>query len=479
MIIKNIKTNNFRNLSDTEIQFCTGLNVIKGPNEAGKSSLLSAIKFSLFGDATTTSTEVQAHKRWDVDRSFDLQTYLDEDGQSFIVTRDYENKRNNIILPDGTSFKDKKRIQEKLSELIGLPSEKCFDSTICINQDEIRKIEAGIPEIKTLLEEKISGGNIDPNQILKSLNKESTELKRAGYKSPGLIKQTEIRLNELMKQLEAVKDTVKKTENYKTELNKALEGLLHLNKEFDLKEKAVKNAKKYVDVKRQYDELSKKFDYLDKVIDRRTKNSQELERISKELEIITSDLKTKEEKLSKAEQALMLKSKKENCEKEIKDISSDVDRLDRLEKELADLEQKLSQKPEIDEKDYKNALRLPGEIDSLAMALSAQEVIVHITPKGKLSIAYRADGSDQIKKDLEKTEKLAISGKEQIELQIEDLADIDIIRKGEEMRAVMNEYKRKKEVLNYILRGYSVSTLDDLKQVWEEKAVKMLNIKPS
>lgn len=469
MIISKIKPDNFRNLPDSDIQFSSGLNVIKGPNEAGKSSLLNAIKLSLFGDAASTSAEVQTHKRWGSDKSFSIEIHLDENGQPFIVSRDYENKRNTIILPDGTSFKDKKRIQERITSLVGLPSEKCFISTVCINQDEIRKIDAGIPEVKTLLEEKISGGDIDPNQILKSLNKENVELKRAGLRNPGFIKQTETRLSELTGQLENTKGTVKKTESFKTELSKVLEDLQRLSKELDLKEKTVKNAKKYVDVKKQYDEFSKKYDALDKVIERRRTNSQGLEKVSKEFDGVAGDLKTKEERLREAEQALELMSKKETCEKEIKSISSDVTRLVSLEKELGEINQKLSQIPDIDKKDYTNALKLPGEIDGLARVLAAQEVIVHITPKKKLGIIYKTDESEDIKKDLEKSEKLTISGKGQIVLQIEDVADIDVIQTGEKMRAVVDEHRRKKEVFSYLLRKYKVTSVDSLRDVWEEK----------
>lgn len=469
MIVENIKTNNFRNLSDAEIQFQVGLNVIKGPNEAGKTALLNAIRLSLFGDATTTSAEVQAQKRWESRSSFSIETNFNENNQIFIISRDYENKRNSIILPDGTSFKNKKRMQEKIMELIGFPSEKCFNSTVCICQDEIREIEAGIPEIRSLLEEKISGGNIDPNHILNSLNKENVELKRAGQKNPGLIKQTEDRLNELKTKLAALKDVVQKMDKYRKELSEVLEKLSHVTKDLNLKDRAVKSAKRYVDAKRRHDELSKRYDEIDKTIERRRKNTQELERVSKELEAVTIKLKTKEEELNKTERVRTLRSKKEEYDKVIIEISSDIDRLGSLEKELVDIEQRLSQKADIDEKDYKNALRLPGEIDSLAMALSAQEVIVSVTPKKKLNLTYKTDSSEKQIKGLDKSEKFTISGKEQIELQIEDIADIDVIRKGEEVRAVLNECKRKKEVFNYILKRYEASSVEGLKQLWEER----------
>src|SRR4030042_6686456 len=47
MYIKNIKISNFQGLSSAEISLQPGLNILIGPNNVGKSTILSAIDFVL------------------------------------------------------------------------------------------------------------------------------------------------------------------------------------------------------------------------------------------------------------------------------------------------------------------------------------------------------------------------------------------------------------------------------------------------
>ena len=48
MIINTIKLNPFAGITEREASFEPGLNVILGPNEAGKSTLLNALRMVLF-----------------------------------------------------------------------------------------------------------------------------------------------------------------------------------------------------------------------------------------------------------------------------------------------------------------------------------------------------------------------------------------------------------------------------------------------
>jgi len=48
MIIKNLRLENFKSYSKTQVEFNTGISIIMGENGAGKSSILEAVSFSLF-----------------------------------------------------------------------------------------------------------------------------------------------------------------------------------------------------------------------------------------------------------------------------------------------------------------------------------------------------------------------------------------------------------------------------------------------
>ncbi len=466
MIIKKIKIRNFRNFENIEKEFSNGLNVLKGPNEAGKSSLLNALELSMFGDATSSSTEIQTQRRWNSDILFLIEVHFQDEKGVYIISRDYENKKNILNLPDGTTLRDKKRIQEKLIELIGLPSEKCFLSTICISQDEIKKINAGLPEIKKLLEEKISGGGIDLNEILKSLDKESKELKRAGPQNPGLIKQAENKRNELEPQLAYLKEKVYKLENNRIELLQVWEKLPKLSEEIQFKTETIENARKYLDIKRRFDEISKKYDEIEKTITRRKTGEEALEKIVKNLKDIEKELKDKEGRFKEGERFLKLVAKRDEFTQKSKKLSDDINKLTTLKKELSDIRSKISKKKEIDQKDYRNVISLPGEIAGVEAGLSSQEIIVSLLPKKKFNLLFKIDDSNEKTQALK--EKLEITGKTRIQLKINDLVNIDILNKGKQVQAISEELRRKRSVLRSMLKRYEVTSVKELESAWNE-----------
>ena len=48
-MLKNLKLNNFRSLRSNSFDFSHGLQVVRGSNEAGKSTLLEAMLYALYG----------------------------------------------------------------------------------------------------------------------------------------------------------------------------------------------------------------------------------------------------------------------------------------------------------------------------------------------------------------------------------------------------------------------------------------------
>lgn len=468
MIIKKIKIRDFRNFENIEMEFPKGIVVLKGPNEAGKSSLLNALKLSLFGDATTSRAEILMQKRWNADNLFLIEVHLQEGDETFIISKDWESKKNVLSLPDGTTLKDKKRIQEKIIKLIKLPSEKSFLSTICVTQDEIKKIEAGLPEIKKLLEEKISGGEVDLNDLLKSLDKENKEIRKAGPKYPGLIKRAEDIKNELESQLTDSKIKVNKLEKDRVELSQVLEGLPKLVEEIQLKTEAVENAKKYLDAKKHFDEASKKYDEIEKMIARRKASKERVKKTTKDLKVVDEELKDKEKRFQGGKKFLKLVTERDSCTKELKELSEDINKLSVLRKELSNIQNKISKKKAIDEKDYRNVLALPGEISSLEAGLAAQEIIVSLFPNKEFKVSFKVDDLNKRTRELKEKEELEIIGKAYIQLIINDLVNIDVLNREKRTQALSEEIRRKKSVLRSMFKRYGVASIKELKNAWNE-----------
>ena len=75
MRITRLSIQGFRRHRDLELRPAAGLTVIRGPNEAGKSSIQQAIEMVLFRKATSTAQELQGYRTWggDTDPRIELE----------------------------------------------------------------------------------------------------------------------------------------------------------------------------------------------------------------------------------------------------------------------------------------------------------------------------------------------------------------------------------------------------------------------
>lgn len=127
MIIQALKLKPFAGLANQNLQFNRSLNVVLGANEAGKSTIVNALKMAMF--MATKYTQIQYNK--EISRYMPLgggdtiQVELD-----FAVEPEYkpyqlfkswgERKESRLILPDGGLFSNPQEVQEKLRELLVL-----------------------------------------------------------------------------------------------------------------------------------------------------------------------------------------------------------------------------------------------------------------------------------------------------------------------------------------------------------------------
>jgi len=124
MIIKNIKLNPFGGLVDKEISLDNGLNVIYGPNEAGKSTVYNGVQKVLFTPAklnkkTKMYNEMQKYiPIGGGDTAKVEMQFLRGDGLFTLKKMWGGSMTSELKLPDGTVITDEKSVQEKLESLL-------------------------------------------------------------------------------------------------------------------------------------------------------------------------------------------------------------------------------------------------------------------------------------------------------------------------------------------------------------------------
>ena len=100
MRITRLRLVDFRRFSDVELDFSPGLNLIRGPNESGKSTIVGALVAALFDKPDTSTVNGMRNLRWwSEDQPLIELDFTDDDGE-FRLTKDFGAKKV-ILEPPG------------------------------------------------------------------------------------------------------------------------------------------------------------------------------------------------------------------------------------------------------------------------------------------------------------------------------------------------------------------------------------------
>ncbi len=145
MLLKNYKCSRFAGLKDKDVEFKGGLNVILGPNEAGKSTLVEGIHASLF-----KSVKLKMSSKDDKDFKvrfmpypdgdfIDCEIKIDVDGKEYSIKKEWgENSESILTTPDGKVIKNEASVQNSINEIFK-HGEGTYSSIVFAKQREIKE----------------------------------------------------------------------------------------------------------------------------------------------------------------------------------------------------------------------------------------------------------------------------------------------------------------------------------------------------
>ncbi|MGM9974279.1 MAG: AAA family ATPase [Clostridiaceae bacterium] len=141
MIIKGLKIKAFGGLKDRELELKSGMNVVYGENERGKSTLQTFIKVMLYGFSSSRSKDIKNNDRlkyspWTGERPSG-ELHISHEGKEIIIQRTFGNtkKEDNIVVLDSLTGKKLEEYKnyspgEYFLELSG----EAFEKTLSIKQ---------------------------------------------------------------------------------------------------------------------------------------------------------------------------------------------------------------------------------------------------------------------------------------------------------------------------------------------------------
>ncbi|OGC91985.1 MAG: hypothetical protein A2W25_08255 [candidate division Zixibacteria bacterium RBG_16_53_22] len=260
MLISHLLLKNFGKFEKFECDFTPGLNLIKGANEAGKTTLANAITATLFLNPTEGGKELVGSISWKSKELPAVEAIFSVDGRQVKLAKDF--KHGSIELDDRDSADD---IEKWLSDNLGISSEEIFKATACINQGEISHIEESFDVIKDKLESLITGGREDQaaSQTIAKIESRIKEISGEDGISGGKLEQ----LNQLSGEM-----------NYNIErLNKAIANLKARRADLIQVEMAYKNVRDDLQAKRERFEKCQKAGKLEEIFVKASREFHDLE----------------------------------------------------------------------------------------------------------------------------------------------------------------------------------------------------------
>jgi DNA repair protein SbcC/Rad50 len=418
MKIKSVKLHPFAGIQNQTFEFNDGLNVLCGPNEAGKTTLYNAIWNGLLQTTSLTARQVT-----DIMGNYfpviggdtirvDIEL-LNEDGKSIKIFKTWKKGNrageSKIILADGTEITDEHEVQKKIEELLPvspatlktvfLARQSGLHTTFTDMEEETQTREelgnvlrrnlmetggVSVERFRELLDARYDEyfKNWDSDQQYPNNNRgiqhPYTKAHRgsvldAFYEMEGLKLELDNAntFEEEMDRLNASLDQLNRKLNEKTSEHKKLKPLKEGIQKRSLLEQKLETANtkrgKFLNITKKWPVLVYQIEQADPEIE---KKKEKLEELKKELQ--------------KSQNAATARELKQRIEK-----------LEDLSKKIEDAKEKLNSTLKVEQADIHALRELESDIREFKAQIAAAKLTVHISSESARKLRYSEAGKDE------------------------------------------------------------------------------------
>ena len=292
MILHRLELRRFLGLPDHTFEFSSGINVVVGPNEAGKSTLRNAIRTVLYENPATASSRLREQFRsWQVDDPPELRLHFELNGRRFTLTKDYAMRK--VVLADavtGQTWEQHKPVQERVVAALGLPTDDLFDATAHIAQAHLESIH--INSIGKELGKVIGGGGEDVAAALRRLEGHIRSLERGSRataaKEPGQLVALERKGAALRSEVELLRRNAAEADRARVELAGLNVELARLSEEFASKKRLLDSNRDILQLEQRCSALKENERLWERKIRQIQEYSGKQDRLDRDLETATA-----------------------------------------------------------------------------------------------------------------------------------------------------------------------------------------------
>jgi uncharacterized protein YhaN len=198
--IRRLRVRDFRRYRELDIDLAPGVTVIRGPNEAGKTTIQRAIELAITRRVTSSAADLESLRPWDAEP--DARPWIavefeqdEEDGRIATGTleKTFAGQKGTVALAyDGQAvITDPTLADQVMAELTGVPTEPFFRSTASVRHHELSDLARDETALRDRLQASISGADRGTGRAKKKLERALHGLATKGDKNPGRLKRAE------------------------------------------------------------------------------------------------------------------------------------------------------------------------------------------------------------------------------------------------------------------------------------------------
>lgn len=228
MKITQIRLRRFKRFGDWQTAFSPGLTVVRGPNEAGKTTLMDAVFEGLFGNPGR-GDGTDRLRSWGEQRLGEITVEFQVNSGRYVLRKDLEAGTILLQSEDGRErYEALKDVQRRLLEWIGITTEGTYRATAFVGQADLARVSEDRRLLSAHLSRILSGAGVESvQQALQWLSERRQRVGAELQGSKGLNEQ----IADLRAQVTALKQREERALRHRMELRATLQRLDEVERE--------------------------------------------------------------------------------------------------------------------------------------------------------------------------------------------------------------------------------------------------------
>ena len=477
MRIKSYETKRFAGLRDMEIEFDQGLNVILGPNESGKSTIIDGIHSTLFKN-------IKLRKNNNLDKDFtfkympkpsgdfiDGKVIMEIEEEEYEIYKEWGSKETiHLIKNDGSILKNEKDIDSQMLNLLGY-GESTYSNIVFAKQRDLKIALTNIinnsqvtDEVNDLLRKtmmELEGVSID--KIQKDIEDEIERLYKRWDKSKGYPENNRGPNNPYKTGLGAILGSYYKKEELLSlmeETKKSEEEFEDICKRIKVLEDAIEPLKEEKTLLEDIEDDVNKRSLLEVKVEALKNEMEDLLDANKNWPRVEQMLEQYDEKLDfLKEEKEKLNGDKNNIEKEKQraELENKLEKLKIIDEKRQDIVEQLSKIGAIDSVDIDKLREEQAEILRLDTTMRASKMIGILNKKTEKKVYVRRDFEER--EILEKDIPFEANGV--ISIIYEDNFEVEIKTGDIDFEDLSDRYNESKKAFEKLLKKLKLENIEE------------------